>query len=589
MVASSSSSSSSSSSTCDAQPADDSGQQQQCQVSCLPSGTDQSLQAALDDTTSTVVQLCPGSVFVLSQTVILSSAHQTLTTAQHSNIETETDKDKDTRATLILAASNSTTDTDVVVTAIDMSDCDDCELSRILVDGNRQDHHIHYDNKHKELPLIRAGGTTTGQRIQYVDAGYPRGATIIQVQSSYSTTTKSKKQGWKQFLSFGKKKQQQKQNDCVHIHLEHNTIGPAGIDKVHNAGTGVYLDCAQSIIHNNTIFDATDTGMVLGGGTTHSLIQDNRILAIHRAMSMGLALVHDGSVQPGNFTGTVIRSNTIEARSGFLLVALAVGARMRTCMTDRTLLSKYSIDGTNLSIVDNSVEGRFMHYGMAMDGIHGTNITIQNNRDTATHLLLPAKTCANRPFPTVPPQPFMVNWNTTTITTDSSDSIVQSDFVHAQLEMIVSQFQEAQHTTTPMKGTNVAVSTKNHKEHSNDAQSNDSLKVGLLMSFPNSGTSYTLMIVPRVTTVCGGTNYGHETWGNLDPIFDTDTESMERSGPFWLPRYVYCILNTLCCVCCTSIVMILTSFHSFIHSLSTLHYITYSAPGGNDRRTTLPF
>ena len=513
-------SSSSTTTTCDApHDADSALQQQQCQVACLPSGTDQTLQAALDQ--NSMVQLCPGSVFVLSQTVTLSSAHQTLTTAQHS--KDETDKD-DTRATLILASSNSTTDTDVVVTAIDMSDCDDCELSRILVDGNRQDHHIHYDNKHKELPLIRAGGTTTGQRIQYVDAGYPRGATIIQVQSSYSTTTKSKKQGWKQFLSFGKKKQQQKQNDCVHIHLEHNTIGPAGIDKVHNAGTGVYLDCAQSIIHNNTIFDATDTGMVLGGGTTHSLIQDNRILAIHRAMSMGLALVHDGSVQPGNFTGTVIRSNTIEARSGFLLVALAVGARMRTCMTDRTLLSKYSIDGTNLSIVDNSVEGRFMHYGMAMDGVQGRNLTVLNNRDTATHLLLPAKTCANRPFPTVPPQPFMVNWNTTTF--DTTDSIVQSDFVEAQLEMIVSMFQEAK-DTTPMKGTNVHV-PQTKKEHS------QSLKVGLLMSFPNSGTSYTLMIVPRVTTVCGGTNYGHETWGNLDPIFD----EMKYSGPFWLPRYV---------------------------------------------------
>ena len=513
-------SSSSTTTTCDApHDADSALQQQQCQVACLPSGTDQTLQAALDQ--NSMVQLCPGSVFVLSQTVTLSSAHQTLTTAQHS--KDETDKD-DTRATLILASSNSTTDTDVVVTAIDMSDCDDCELSRILVDGNRQDHHIHYDNKHKELPLIRAGGTTTGQRIQYVDAGYPRGATIIQVQSSYSTTTKSKKQGWKQFLSFGKKKQQQKQNDCVHIHLEHNTIGPAGIDKVHNAGTGVYLDCAQSIIHNNTIFDATDTGMVLGGGTTHSLIQDNRILAIHRAMSMGLALVHDGSVQPGNFTGTVIRSNTIEARSGFLLVALAVGARMRTCMTDRTLLSKYSIDGTNLSIVDNSVEGRFMHYGMAMDGVQGRNLTVLNNRDTATHLLLPAKTCANRPFPTVPPQPFMVNWNTTTF--DTTDSIVQSDFVEAQLEMIVSMFQEAK-DTTPMKGTNVHV-PQTKKEHS------QSLKVGLLMSFPNSGTSYTLMIVPRITEICGGTNYGHETWGNLDPIFD----EMKYSGPFWLPRYV---------------------------------------------------
>ena len=98
--------------------------------------------------------------------------------------------------------------------------------------------------------------------------------------------------------------------------------------------------------------------------------------------------------------------------------------------------------------------------------------------------------------------------------------------MEAQLEMIVSMFQEAK-DTTPMKGTNVHV-PQTKKEHS------QSLKVGLLMSFPNSGTSYTLMIVPRITEICGGTNYGHETWGNLDPIFD----EMKYSGPFWLPRYV---------------------------------------------------
>eukprot|EP00978_Attheya_sp_CCMP212_P047802 scaffold432507_cov71-Attheya_sp.AAC.1 len=53
-----------------------------------------------------------------------------------------------------------------------------------------------------------------------------------------------------------------------------------------------------------------------------------------------------------------------------------------------------------------------------------------------------------------------------------------------------------------------------------------------LMSFPNSGTTYTLGVVANVSTVSAATNYGDETEDELTSIYEGG-----YSGPFWIPQY----------------------------------------------------
>lgn len=61
---------------------------------------------------------------------------------------------------------------------------------------------------------------------------------------------------------------------------------------------------------------------------------------------------------------------------------------------------------------------------------------------------------------------------------------------------------------------------------------NNSFKIAFLMSFPNSGTSYTSLLVRTVTGHNTATNYGAEGPGDDGtsvPVFDHSPE-----GPFWL-------------------------------------------------------
>ena len=66
--------------------------------------------------------------------------------------------------------------------------------------------------------------------------------------------------------------------------------------------------------------------------------------------------------------------------------------------------------------------------------------------------------------------------------------------------------------------------------------------IAWLMSFPNSGTSYTSSLVESMSKTKVASNYGHETIGHPNnthsltrqPVFED-----QPSGPFWLPRTNY--------------------------------------------------
>ncbi|GKY92974.1 hypothetical protein MPSEU_000266100 [Mayamaea pseudoterrestris] len=58
----------------------------------------------------------------------------------------------------------------------------------------------------------------------------------------------------------------------------------------------------------------------------------------------------------------------------------------------------------------------------------------------------------------------------------------------------------------------------------------DALKIALLLSFPNSGTSYTLSLIRHLTMTSTATNYGNELADGREPVpvFDDQPD-----GPFW--------------------------------------------------------
>jgi hypothetical protein len=69
-------------------------------------------------------------------------------------------------------------------------------------------------------------------------------------------------------------------------------------------------------------------------------------------------------------------------------------------------------------------------------------------------------------------------------------------------------------------------------------QSQNKPKVVWLMSYPNSGTSYTMSMTARASTKATATNYGREVTnaGEIStPLYDNDDEQ-PWGGPFWNPN-----------------------------------------------------
>lgn len=76
--------------------------------------------------------------------------------------------------------------------------------------------------------------------------------------------------------------------------------------------------------------------------------------------------------------------------------------------------------------------------------------------------------------------------------------------------------------------------SNNIKDYNSHNQYNSEKKIAWLLSFPNSGTSYTTKLVKRVTRTSTATNYGEES-DFLDPVTGGNVPVVEWSsgGPFW--------------------------------------------------------
>ena len=337
-------------------------------ASCLASGSETTINAALAGPSGTAV-LCVGAVFDLRAPVVFTRDGQQLYTAGF-----PTDA---RRATLRIVAPS-------VATALILTGRSGVRVSHIIVDGNR--------TGLGRLPdgdaLIAMGGGASGQRVEYVRAFEPRGWSCIHPIDS--------------------------DGGCTGATIAHSAFGPAGHPNGEWAD-GISLDCRNSLVHHNTIVDATDGGIVIFG-SAGSIVAGNTIRAETRSLLGGIAMVDQG-----NYTGTVVDSNVIDGAGQRILVGLAMGSRAWTCQPNAPTITG--------AIVSRNVLQGDLGYGYAVSGV--TNWTVMDNVDNARHSGTPVRSCAGV-LPS-PPGPFQIARN-------RSSGTFQNEFTDAVLDAALFAF-----------------------------------------------------------------------------------------------------------------------------------------------------
>jgi len=334
---------------------------------CLASGDQNDINARLR-LFGDVAVLCQGAVFELTAPVMISADSQ--------QIYTEGLPIDERRAVLRIVSTE-------VTTAVLMRDYSDILLSNVIIDGNRPN--LGYKDGDA---LIYAGGYSSGQIFRALKIMEPRSWSALHLIEP-----------------------------CSDALIEDNDIGPAGSPD----GTwadGISLACTNSIVRNNRIVDATDGAIVIFEAPG-SLVEDNIIRAETRTLLGGIHMV-SSELYNGNYTGTVVRNNIIEAAGAVIRIGIPMGPRTWLCLDENSnVITIYGGRVTN-----NILRGEKMQYGFIVDGVR--DWTVIDNIDQSTHIGTPTGECnghiASKPagFLYYPPR---------------SQGVFQAEFIPAFLEL----------------------------------------------------------------------------------------------------------------------------------------------------------
>jgi len=209
--------------------------------------------------------------------------------------------------------------------------------------------------------LVYAGGSSSGQVIRAVKIIEPRSWSALQLIQGHPSPAPP----------------------CSNALVEDNEIGPAGSSN-ETWADGISLACTNTTVRNNRIVDATDGGIVIFGAPG-SLIEGNTIRAETRTLLGGINMV-DFDPYEGNYTGTIVRNNTIEAAGAVIRIGLGMGPRVWGCWpadSDKTLQGAV--------VTGNILRGEKMQYGFVVDGVQDWTVT--GNIDEALHSGTPSVDC----------------------------------------------------------------------------------------------------------------------------------------------------------------------------------------------------
>ncbi len=349
----------------------------QLDLDCLESGTEKDIQRLLNGE-GAKVELCPNSVFEISKRVEINARGQ--------EIYTKGKPTDNTRATLRLASKDESV-------AIQMRDYDNVVLAHVIVDGNRVKLGQESNTSRRGQGLIWAGGYSKGQVVRYVDIREPRSFAALHIIQGHSDS-----------------------QPCTGALIENNNIGPAGRYKENAWADGIALACKNTIVRNNTITDATDGGIVVFGAPG-SRIENNLIQAVTRPLLGGINMV-DYDPYDGDYTGTIVSNNIIDAKGDVIRIGLAMGTHPWWC-------ARYTSEtNRGATVENNTLRGKFMQYGFIVDGVDGW--TVANNVSEATHSGIPSVGCHGKVAS--PPEAFMFN-------PDRSKGKFQNEFKRTYLDL----------------------------------------------------------------------------------------------------------------------------------------------------------
>ena len=300
-------------------------------VGCLASGTEAEINAALVGP-GAVAELCPGAVFNLHNRVTLSAPFQRLTTQGQPT---------DGSRALLRIANPSMTN---AVWAMEQTGA---VIEHIRVDGMG----IEFGTR-SGSPLVVMGGNATDQTMRRVAAGNVRGWPVFHFFEGAIVNTVPA---------------------CQRGTVIDNELGPTTFD----FGTAIMLACGNTLVQGNLIRDATDTGITIFGAPG-SLVRWNTIVAETQELAMGIAMA-DFAPMGGNFTGTAVDGNVIDARGAFIRNAITLGPRVYGwCDGPAAQPVRGGV------VTNNTLRGQFMGYGIAVAGVE--NFHIGGNVDQSRHV-----------------------------------------------------------------------------------------------------------------------------------------------------------------------------------------------------------
>jgi len=297
---------------------------------CIPSGDDQDIQNALTEEGSKAV-LCKNAAFELHNTIFY--------TADNQEIYTQGYPTDDTRALLKVVGHD-------VATAISAEGNGFVSLRNVIIDGNRPELGL------AEGALVNFGRgvldrDAEGHVVEWVKAYEPRGWTIVYIGGP-----------------------------CKEAEVRNNELGPAGRAE-YVIADGISLECKNSVVENNTIIDATDGGIVIFQ-SPGALVANNTIRAENRIMFYGISM-EDYWPLEGDFTGTQVSGNVIDAESAMIREGIGMGPYVGcTNAEEATLRSRGAI------VTGNTLMGDYMAYGFVVSGVEDWSVT--GNMDLSTHL-----------------------------------------------------------------------------------------------------------------------------------------------------------------------------------------------------------
>ena len=356
---------------------------------CLRFATYSSInQLFIDGGPGTKVFLCPSKTYRLSGTIVFTAADQEIATFGYPAGAK--------RAILKVAGDASTAA---------QGDCRRCArvaIKSLIIDGNRAKLGRIIDVD-LATGLIVLGGNE-GQVITNCWVKDPRGFTAIHIREG-------------------------DRRSCTGAIIENNEIGPVGNEfdpevdgpdpemspKGRPLADGLSIACRDSFVRDNTFYDNTDAAIVVycSPGT---LIHANRITANKLSAMAGILLV-DSTPFDGDYTGTTIKANIIDAASRIIRVGIGLGAAVWSDDTDTILRG-----GTVLA---NGFKGKYLGYGIAAAGLEGW--TIKDNWDEATHQGQRSARCFDEP---INPSPVaFLQWSE-----KIADSALQPGFVDQEFQ-----------------------------------------------------------------------------------------------------------------------------------------------------------